>query len=164
MGLIVKLLLTILFTVTLNANNIINVDSAIKDIKQNGKNIMLFFHMPGCPYCKRMLDKNFKDTKVLQLIKENFVLVDIYTADSRDVLFNNNKTSPKEFAKTVGATVYPTTLFMDKNGKVYYKAVGYRNIQEYINELKYLSSKSYKKMDLDAYILHLEMSEDDEEY
>ena len=155
------LLLFSSLVVIANANNIIDIDKKITQAQADKKRVMFFFHIPNCPYCKGMLDENFHDKTILKLIKENFVLVDIYTADKRDVVFKDFKGSTKEFAKHIGANAYPATLFMDTNGKVFYKAIGYRNIQEYIFEIKYITTNNYNNMKLDEFILKMEMEDDD---
>lgn len=148
-------------TVFANANDVINIDKKVTQAQKEGKDIMFYFHIPHCPYCKRMLDENFKDEKILTLIKENLILVDVYTALKKEFVFKNFRGTAKEFAKYLGAKAYPATLFMDKDAKVFYKAIGYRNIQEYIYEIKYIITQSYKTMELDEFILKVEMEDDD---
>lgn len=159
-----KLILTFLlfiFTQTTFAKDVINIDEKIAQAQKEEKNIMFYFHIPDCPYCTRMLDENFKDEKILNLIKGNLILVDIYTAEKKDFKFKDFKGSAKEFAKHIGINAYPATLFMDKNAKVLHKAIGYRNIQEYIYEIKYITTQSNKKMDLEKFIFKMEMEDED---
>ena len=157
-----KTLLIFGFIITSIYANDININQKIKEAKKQNKQIMMFFHIPRCPYCDRMLDKNFKEPKILDLIKNSFILIDIYTADKRKVIFKEFKGTTKEFAELIGTSAYPATIFMDQNSKVTYKSIGYRNIQEYINEIKYIATKSYKKIKLETFIINLEMEEDDE--
>ncbi|MBT4031185.1 MAG: hypothetical protein HOF16_06695, partial [Campylobacteraceae bacterium] len=56
---------------------------------------------------------------------------------------------------------YPATYYINKNGDVLYKSIGYRNVEEYYKEIKYISSKSYKKIDLEAFIQELELEDDE---
>lgn len=147
-------------TIFLNANEVIDINKKIEQAKNENKSLMFFFHVPDCPFCERMLSENFKDEKTLKLIDKNFIFVDIYTANKNDYLFNKFKGSAKEFAKLTKAFAYPATLFMDTNGKVIYKAIGYRNIKEYIFEIKYVTTKSYNKMPLDEFIVKMEMEDE----
>lgn len=148
-------------TIIVSANNDININDKIKLAKQQDKHIMMFFHIPYCPYCKRMLDENFKDTSLLKEIKKNFVLIDIYTGDDGIVTFNNFKGTKKEFSKHIGAFAFPATIFLDKNQKTVYKSIGYRNIQEHFVELKYVDSYSYKTTSLEEFSEKLEFEKDD---
>ena len=108
-----------------------------------------------------MLDENFKDKKNTGAYqKKIFILVDIYTADQRDILLKDFKGSAKKFAAHIGASAYPATLFMDHKGRVFYKAIGYRNIQEYIYEIQFITTNNYKKMKLDEFIVKMEIEND----
>jgi len=155
------LLLLSVFTLFLNANNIIDIDAKIEQAKKEKKTIMFFFHVPHCQYCKSMLSENFKDNTITELIEEKFILVDIYTADEKEVIFKSFKGTPSEFGKHIGAYAYPATLFMDINAKVIHKAIAYRNIDEFLIEMKYIATQSYKQMDLEAFKLKIELEEDE---
>ena len=146
--------------ITTHANEIIDIDAKIKLAQKEDKYIMMFFHIPRCPYCLEMLNENFKDEDVLKLIKNNFLLIDIYTADKKIVKFNNFRGSTKEFAKHIGASAYPATLFLNQNKEVVFRSIGYRNIQEYLPELKYIKTKSYLKKELEEFKIDLELMED----
>lgn len=152
--------LFLFFSLNIFANDIIDINKKVEQAKEENKRLMFFFHIPNCPYCQRMLDENFKNEKILKLIDENFVFVDIYTANKNDIVLKDFKGSAKEFAKHTGAIAYPATIFMDTNNKIFYKSIGYRNIQEYIYEITYLTSKSYKEMQLDEFILKVEMEDE----
>lgn len=138
----------------------IDVDKLLQKAKQQNKHIMFFHHIPGCPYCKTMLAENFQDDIILKEIDKNFLYVDIYIVNKGNIKFKNFKGSYKEFSAFIGAFVYPSTIFMNDNGKVIHKAIGYRNIDEYFAEITYISTKSYKSMDLESYILKLEFEKE----
>lgn len=138
----------------------INVDKLLQIVKNEHKHILFFHHIPGCPYCKAMLGENFKDAAILSEIDKNFLHVDIFTANKGTIKFQNFEGSYKDFSKYVGAIAYPSTIFVNELGEVVYRSIGYRNIDEHFAELKYISSKSYKTMDLESYVLKLELEKD----
>ena len=145
-----------MLVISANATDI-DVDKLLQTAKKQNRHIMFFHHIPGCPYCKTMLDENFKDDSILKEINNDFVYVDVYTANKGTVKFRDFRGSHKEFSAYLGAFVYPSTIFMNDEGKVVHKAIGYRNIDEYIAEITYISSQSYKTMDLESYLQKLEM-------
>jgi thioredoxin-related protein len=140
--------------------NEINLNELLKVAKDQNKHIMLFHHIPKCSYCKKMIDENFKDPKILDIIKKNFIYVDIYTADKDKVIFKEFSGTHKKFSQYIGAVAYPATIFINMDGKVVHRAIGYRNIDEYFAEITYISTNSYKIMDLESYIEKLEFEKE----
>ena len=152
----IKPLLLLFSFAILNASDI-DLDKIVEVAKAQNRQILIFHHVPNCPYCKTMLDENFKDDTILKEISKNFVYVDIYTADKGSIKFRDFKGSHKEFSAYIGAVVYPSTIFMNNEGEVIHRAIGYRNIDEYLAEMKYVSTQSYKTMDIESYLQKLEM-------
>lgn len=151
-------LLLVLFTNAHAAE--VNVDKLLQEAKDQNKSLMFFHHIPGCPYCKRMLDENFKDETILNVVNENFIYVDIYTADKDSVTFKKFSGTHKEFSVYIDAVAFPATIFMNSNGNVTHRAIGYRNIDEHFADITYISTKSYKTMSLESYIEKLEFEKD----
>jgi thioredoxin-related protein len=154
------LLLTIIGLSNIQAKDV-NINELVAKAKKENKQLMFFFHIPKCPYCARMLKKNFKDEKILNEIEKNLILTDIYTKDKGIITFNDFKGDRKAFAKYIGAVAYPATIFLDNDGKTIHKAIGYRNIGEYISEIKYVTTNSYKTKDLETFTEELEFAEDE---
>ena len=156
-----NIILIFLLITIVNANETIDINSKIKIAQKENKHLMVFFHIPHCPYCARMLKKNFKDGETLKEIEDNFIFVDLYTKDKSIVKFNDFSGSIKEFASYIGATAYPATFFIDQDKKTIFKSIGYRNTNELLLEIKYIATQSYQTIDLEAFILKLEFEDDD---
>ena len=137
----------------------IDVDKLLVRAKEQNKYLLFFHHIPRCPYCKAMLDENFKDEKIVKEIAANFIHVEIYTANQGSVRFQEFEGSTKEFSAHVGAFVYPSTIFMNGEGAVVHTAIGYRNSDEYFAELSYVATGHYKTMGLEEYKLKLELED-----
>jgi thioredoxin-related protein len=158
--LVKALFLSMLLIVSASAKDV-DVDSLIAKAKSENKHIMIFFHIPGCPYCTRMLKENFKNEELLSEVKKNFIFEDMYTADDKEIKFKNFKGSVKKFSKHVKVFAYPSTLFMDDEGNTIHIAIGYRNIKEHLAAIYYISSKSYKKEDFETFKERWEFERDD---
>lgn len=151
----------LLFTLVISAYGIdIDIDKLLQTAKKQNKQIMFFHHIPRCPYCETMLAENFHDTTILKEIDKKFLYVDIYTANKGNIKFQDFQGSYKEFSTFIGAFVYPSTIFMNDKGEVVNKAIGYRNIEEHFAEIKYVSTESYKTMDLESYTMKLEFEKE----
>lgn len=145
-----KFLLFLLLIICVNGTEI-DINKLVIEAKKQNKFIMFFHHVPGCPYCQAMLDENFKDENILQILNKDFIYVDIYTADKDTIVFKDFSGNHKEFSQYIGAFAYPATVFMNKEGKVIHIAIGYRNIDEHITDITYISTKSYETMNFQTY-------------
>ncbi|MEA2099088.1 MAG: thioredoxin fold domain-containing protein [Campylobacterota bacterium] len=156
-----KILIFILLSIYLNAATITDIDNKIILAQKQNKDIMIYFHIPNCSYCEAMLDENFKDEEIAEEIDQNFIFIDMFTANNDIIKYKDFKGSVKEFAKYMGAIAYPATIFLDKNHKISYRSIGYRNTREYLMELMFISSKSYNKLSLEDFTTKIEFERDD---
>jgi len=161
MNKILKVILFISMISTLSFSKDLDINELVKKAELQKKDLMFFFHIPECPYCERMLKKNFKDKEVLSQIDKGFVFVDIYTGSDEVVVYKDFKGTTKEFAKFMKVKMYPTTVFTNDKLERLYVSNGYRNIIEYLYEIQYISSKSYKTKDLQTFADDLEFEKDD---
>jgi thioredoxin-related protein len=156
---ITKVLFVILFASFAYAADM-DIDKIIKEARDKKKHIMFFHHIPGCPYCEAMIEENFKDDTLLKEINENFIYIDIYTSTEGTIKYRDFRGSYKDFSAHVGAFAYPATLFMNDEGDIIHRAIGYRNIDEHFAEIMYVATGSYKTMDLEAYKQKLEFEKE----
>lgn len=158
---IFKILISISFAFSFLSADNIDVNKILTNTENSDKNILIFVHSPNCSYCRRMVSQNFKNITILAEIKKNFRVIFIDIQDKGIVTFNDFKGNKKEFANHIEAVAVPATVFMDKNGKTIYSFIGYRNIDEYLTELKYISNKSYKKMSIENFREKMEFESDE---
>ena len=107
--------------------------------------------MSHCGYCERMEKRTFQDDDIKATIEKSFVFIDINIDESSKVLFNNTEYSNKEFVDYFDVDLFPSVLFFDKNREVIYTSRGYRKIKKFRKILKYIKTKSYKKVDFFDY-------------
>jgi thioredoxin-related protein len=156
--LIIKLL--VLFLISASFANDIDVDKKLHEASLEDRYLMFFFHMPDCAYCERMMSDDFYEKVVMQLINKNMVFIEIYRPEKSKVTFKDFTGNHLEFARHVGVGIYPTTLFMESNGTIVHRAVGYRNADELNTEIKYVTTGSYKKMKLERFAEEMEFSDE----
>ncbi|HFC92048.1 MAG TPA: hypothetical protein ENJ51_04470 [Leucothrix mucor] len=125
-------------------------DSA--EAAESGKHLLLFFHVAGCPYCKKMLDDNFIAGENSKTVQENFDAIEIDLKGSKEIAFNEKMTvSESDLGKVLAVHYTPTILFMDAENKVVARLNGYRSPREFKQVLNFVKDKAYKTMDLASY-------------
>ena len=123
---------------------------------EEGKHMLVFADLKGCPYCAKMLKDSFKtsvkDGGNREFIQTNFDTVHIDIKGSREVTFDDDLIVPeKELAEALQVKFTPTMLFMDANNKVVSRISGYRSPREFQQVLNYVKEKAYKTTDFPSY-------------
>jgi len=136
----------------------LNIDKIIANA--DGKPIFLFFHKPHCGHCKHMITFTLGDPEIKKEMDEKFVFVDIFTKESGDVSFKNFTGSRRAFAKYLGYDFYPSSIFLDGQGKIVNATPGAREQDFFINVLNYVSRKEYKEMEFETYLDTLDFNSD----
>lgn len=98
-------------------------DEALKVAKEEKKIMMVDFYAGWCVWCKKLDHTTFKDQKVVELLKD-FVSVRIDCTKDKD--------TPRRY----GIKGLPTILFIDPNGNVLKRIIGYKGPQDFIKELE----------------------------
>jgi len=123
---------------------------------EEGKHMLVFADLKGCPYCAKMLEDNFntaeKDGGNMEFIKANFDSIHINIKGSRDIAFNEDtEVTEQRLAKALNVLYTPTLLFMNANNKVVARLNGYRTPREFKTVLNFVKDKAYEKTDLASY-------------
>lgn len=151
------LLILLIFSFFLNAKDI-DVNVLSNQAKKENKHLMFFYHMPGCPKCKKMLRENFKDEKIIKTINENFILVNIDITSNTKIKFKDFEGTEKSFAKYMKVYAVPATQFFDNNFNEikiiedddtqtdknrYQPILGLRDIRDYNKYFDFVILKNY---------------------
>lgn len=151
MNLIKILILTIFLHATSNAE-LINVDNIVAQAKKENKQVLLFFHMIRCGACKEMIKTSIEDAGIRKQIDRDFLYVDMNINSKDEVIHKSFKGTVHRFAKSLGIHLYPSVIFIDGDNEVKYHLVGYRDKDKFSTIIEYVSTASYKNMDLESFM------------
>ncbi len=119
---------------------------------EENKHLLLFFHVAGCPYCKKMLEDNFLHGENAKIIQANFDSIQLDLKGSREIAFNKKMTvTEANLGKALEVHYTPTILFMNANNEVVVRLNGYRSPREFKHVLNFVKEKAYQSMDLATY-------------
>ncbi|MCK5903357.1 MAG: thioredoxin fold domain-containing protein [Cocleimonas sp.] len=125
-------------------------DSA--EAADGGKHLLLFFHVAGCPYCKKMLDDNFTSGDNAKIVQKYFDVIDLDLKGSKEIAFNKKLTvTETKLGQVLNVHYTPTLLFMSPTNNVVARIDGYRSPREFKQVLNFVKEKAYKTMDLATY-------------
>ena len=112
----------------------------IKGAAAAKKRVMIYFGQNGCPYCKRLMEVNFKDPAIVAKTRRHFDAIEINIFGSREVTWLDGKPrSEKEFAALLKVQFTPTLLFHDEQGGIALRVNGYYPPPRFMAALDYVA-------------------------
>lgn len=100
----------------------------VRDAAKAGKRVIVFFEQQGCSYCRRMAQVTFADPGIADTLKTKFYMVALDMHGSLDTVWVDGKSrTEKALAQHLNVQVTPTILFLDEQGRVLERVVGYRS-------------------------------------
>jgi thioredoxin-related protein len=115
-------------------------DEAAEAAKQ-GKRLMLYFWLEGCPYCQRMTSVTFRDAAVIDRLKRLFVPVAVNVRGDRDIAWTDGAMlTEKELAAKLEVRGTPTIVFLDGKGEIVLRRAGYVEPAQFARLLDELST------------------------
>jgi thioredoxin-related protein len=108
------------------AQSLLILPEEIADAAAQGKRVVLYFEQDGCPYCKQMVDVNFRDPKISGRMQERFVPIALNIWGDREVTAPDGRVmSEKQLAAAFKVQFTPTLVFFDEKGAVALRINGY---------------------------------------
>jgi thioredoxin-related protein len=108
------------------AQSLLVLPEEIADAAKEKKRVVLYFEQDGCPYCKRMVEVNFRDAKIAGRMQERFVPIAINIWGDREVTMPDGKAmSEKQLAAHFKVQFTPTMIFFDEKGGIALRVNGY---------------------------------------
>jgi thioredoxin-related protein len=114
------------------AETMLDARDEAADAAKQGKRLMLYFWLEGCPYCERMTRETFRDPAVLERLKRGFVPVGVNVRGDRDIGWTDGRMlTEKQLAAALQVRGTPTLVFLDAKGEVAGRSAGYLDARRF---------------------------------
>lgn len=108
------------------AESFLEFPQDVKEAAADGKRLMLYFWQDGCPACRRMKETTLAEPALVQTTRRHFVAVALNVFGEREVQWTDGRTvREKELARALNIRGTPTLVFLDEQGAVALRRVGY---------------------------------------
>jgi thioredoxin-related protein len=126
------------------------------DAAKDGKRVMLYFGQDGCPYCKQLLEVNFRQARIVDKMRKGFVAIALNIWGDREVNWDYSGASgrpltEKQLAPALKVQFTPTLLFLDEKGDIALRVNGYLPPERFEAALDYVSGKMEGKLSFADY-------------
>jgi len=119
---------------------------------QEKKKMLVDIYTDWCGWCKKMDKEVYPDAKVKSVLESKFVVVKLNAESEDKIRYQGSSMSQREFARAVGVTGYPATLFFDENLKAITLLPGYVKADEFSQILAYIADNHYKNKSYQDYL------------
>jgi len=119
----------------------------VAEAKKEGKRVMLYFGQDGCPYCKQLMEVNFRQRATVERMQKHFVAIALDIWGDREVTWTDARArSEKQLAAHLEVQYTPTLLFLDESGGIALRVNGYYPPQHLDAALDFVSQRLEKKV------------------
>lgn len=108
------------------AQSLLHLPDEVADAAREGKRVMLYFGQPGCPYCKQLMEVNFRQRPIAERMQKEFVSLELSIFGDREVTWTDGReTTEKQLAALLKVQYTPTLVFLDEKGAIAHRVNGY---------------------------------------
>jgi len=125
----------------------------VDEANAEGKHVMLFFDLDGCPYCDHMLEESFSTDPVSSYIQSNFDVIAVNIEGNHEIAFNEETVvTEKKLAGLLKVRGTPVLMFLNENNEVIARVDGYRAPERLQKALEFVATRSYRSTSLPEYL------------
>ena len=108
------------------SESLLDLREDVAEAAAQGKRVMLYFAQDGCPYCKRLMEVNFRQEAIAAKAQKNLMALALNIWGDREVTWTDGKvTTEKQLAAQLKVQFTPTLIFLDERGAIALRVNGY---------------------------------------
>jgi thioredoxin-related protein len=125
------------------SESLLHMPDEVREAATQGKRVMLYFGQEGCPYCKRLMDVNFRQAAIAAKAQRQLVAIALNIWGDREVTWTDESvTTEKRLAAQLKVQFTPTLLFLDERGGVALRLNGYYPPHHFEAALDYVAART----------------------
>jgi thioredoxin-related protein len=108
------------------SESLLDLREDVAEAAAQGKRVMLYFGQDGCPYCKRLMEVNFRQEAIAAKAQKHLMALALNIWGDREVTWTDGSaTTEKQLAARLKVQFTPTLIFLDERGAVALRVNGY---------------------------------------
>lgn len=131
----------------------LDIPDDVSDATAAKRRVMLYFGQDGCSYCLKLMQVDFTQKNIVDLMHKHFDAIAFNIWGSREVTwFDGKMRTEKELTRFLKIRFTPTLLFLDEKGNVALRVNGYYPPQKFIAALDYVAAHMEHRMPFSEYL------------
>ncbi|WP_456404844.1 thioredoxin family protein [Thiolapillus sp.] len=132
----------------------LDLQDDLQEAVENGKKgIIVYFGQKRCPYCRQLMEINFKQPDIVKYTRDNFdvIAIDIWSPEEVTDPQGNTMTQ-RDYALRMRTNFTPSLVFYDADGDVALRLRGYYPPYQFRAALEYVAGEHYKRERFNVYL------------
>jgi thioredoxin-related protein len=125
---------------------------AISIAKETNKKVLVDVFTTWCGWCKKMDKDVYANAEIKAYLEKNFVLAKLNAESLKQHTLDSATVTEAQISKAFGITGYPTTLFLNNEGKAITLIPGYIKVDVFKNVLIFINEEFYKTTSWDDFL------------
>lgn len=129
------------------------VEEALEAAEASGKKVIVDIFAPWCGWCARLQSEVYGSEEVQRAVAEHFEMVRLNGEVADDIVaFKQYTLSSQMLAQALGASGYPTTVFLTSEGDYVTKLPGFSAPPDFLDVLGFIASDAYLTQKFEDYV------------
>ncbi|WP_456417184.1 thioredoxin family protein [Thiolapillus sp.] len=132
----------------------LDLQDDLQEALDNGKQgIIVYFGQKRCPYCRQLMEVNFRQPDIVKYTRSNFdvIAIDIWSPEEVTDPAGNTMTQ-RDYAVKMGTNFTPSLIFYDASGNIALRLRGYYPPYQFRAALEYVADEHYKREPFNYYL------------
>jgi thioredoxin-related protein len=124
------------------SESLLDLREDVAEAAADGKRVMLYFGQDGCPYCKRLMEVNFRQAAIAAKAQRELLALALNIWGDREVTWTDGTvTTEKRLAAQLKVQFTPTLIFLDERGGVALRLNGWHPPRQFDAALDYVAGR-----------------------
>ena len=131
----------------------ITYDEGLRQAVKSNKRIFLYYGRYGCGYCGKVNTETFTNKKLREQLIKNYILVYLDGESGKRLkLPNGERITEMEMGARLNVFSTPVFLYIEPDGKVIFRAPGYKTVQDFLDFDRYIQGGYYKQQSINQFL------------
>ena len=125
-------------------DSFLEIASDVEEANEDGKHVLLFFHLNACPYCNITVNEQFQKEPLKSFLQKHFDSIEINIKGDREIALNEDvNMSERALAEYLDIQGTPTILLLNSDNKVVLRLSGYRSLPALQQAFNFVQQEAY---------------------